>query len=86
MTEADYGFLFCVAENLAGHQREACRFEVVRESHPDPPIHCQPLNVTWERIEAACQHGFDGGHLPTFHCEVYRHQDSASGETNQTII
>ena len=28
--------------------------------------------MTWERIEAACQSGFDGGHLPTFHCEVYK--------------
>lgn len=51
MTEADYGYLYCWAENLAGPQREPCRFEVVRESPPDPPIYCQPLNVTWEHIE-----------------------------------
>ena len=57
MTEADYGYLFCWAENIAGHQREPCRFEVVRESPPDPPIYCQPLNVTWEHIEATCQPG-----------------------------
>ena len=72
MTEADYGYLYCWAENIAGSQREPCRYEIVRESAPDPPKYCQPLNVTWERIEAACQSGFDGGHLPTFHCEVYK--------------
>ena len=59
MTEADYGYLFCWAENIAGRQREPCRFEVVRESPPDPPIYCQPLNVTWEHIEATCQPGKD---------------------------
>ena len=57
MTEADYVYLFCWAENIAGRQREPCRFEVVRESPPDPPIYCQPLNVTWEHIEATCQPG-----------------------------
>ena len=57
MNEADYGYLFCWAENIAGRQREPCRFEVVRESPPDPPIYCQPLNVTWEHIEATCQPG-----------------------------
>ena len=57
MTEADYGYLFCWAENIAGRQREPCRFEVVRESPPDPPIYCQPLNVTREHIEATCQPG-----------------------------
>lgn len=72
MTEADYGYLFCWAENAAGLQREPCRFEVVRESSPDPPIYCQPLNITWERIEAACQPAFDGGHLPTFHIEAFK--------------
>ena len=25
MTEADYGYLYCWAENLAGYQREPCR-------------------------------------------------------------
>ena len=72
MTEADYGYLYCWAENIAGYQKDPCRFEIVRESPPDPPIYCQPLNVTWERIEATCQPGFDGGHLPTYHCEVYK--------------
>ena len=80
MTEADYGYLFCWAENIAGRQREPCRFEVVRESPPDPPIYCQPLNVTWEHIEATCQPGFDGGHLPTYHCEVYK-----QGKMNSNI-
>ena len=72
MTEADYGYLYCWAENFAGYQSEPCRFEIVRESAPDPPIYCQPLNVTWEHIEATCQPGFDGGHLPTYHCQVFK--------------
>ena len=130
MTEADYGFLYCWAENLAGQQvcirniimplkgrtslrwknywiekypqfiyifttqREPCRYEIVRESAPDPPKYCQPLNVTWERIEAACQSGFDGGHFPTFHCEVYKSEastaasaeDTASSSSSSTLV
>ena len=83
MTEADYGYLYCWAENLAGNQAEPCRFEIVRESPPDPPIYCQPLNVTWERIEATCQPAFDGGHLPTYHCEVYHEDKLYLNMTNQ---
>lgn len=102
MTEADYGYLYCWAENLAGPQREPCRFEVVRESPPDPPIYCQPLNVTWEHIEVGqfsliyqetrfqfcqfqvtCQPGFDGGHLPTYHCEVFTNHELAFNLSSQ---
>ena len=28
MTEADYGFLYCWAENMAGYQREPCRYGI----------------------------------------------------------
>ena len=33
MTEADYGYLFCWAENIAGHQREPCSQPDKRDNH-----------------------------------------------------
>lgn len=72
MTVADYGYLYCWAENSAGEQEEPCRFEIVRESSPEPLTKCRTVNVTWEMLETLCNEGFDGGHFPTYHLEVYR--------------
>ncbi len=36
MTEADYGFLYCWGENAVGEQALPCRYEIVKESAPDP--------------------------------------------------
>ena len=40
--------------------------------------------MTWERIEAACQSGFDGGHFPTFHCEVYKSEAATASTAEDT--
>ena len=71
MTDADYGYLFCWGENSVGEQTTACKFEIVRESAPEPLIGCAAVNMTWERVRVECRAGFDGGHPPTFILEAY---------------
>ena len=71
MTDADYGYLFCWAENSVGEQTTPCRFEIVRESAPEPLSGCSAVNMTWERVRVECRAGFDGGHPPTFILEAY---------------
>ena len=85
MTEADYGYLFCWAENSAGSQATPCRFEIVQESQPDPPSGCHAPNVTWDGLEIACVPGFDGGHLPAFHAEIYRYGVLVDNLTNAEV-
>jgi hypothetical protein len=57
--------------NLIFYQTSPCKFEIVRESAPEPLSACSAVNMTWERVRVECKAGFDGGHPPTFILEAF---------------
>lgn len=48
LVKADYGVLYCWAENQVGRQLNPCRFEIVTESPPAKLVKCEAVNITWE--------------------------------------
>ncbi|RWS23316.1 Nephrin-like protein, partial [Leptotrombidium deliense] len=70
-TIADFGILFCFADNSVGRQREPCQYFIVPASPPEPPNNCTVNNVTIHSLSVECEPGYSGGLQQTFHLEIY---------------
>ncbi|XP_049267451.1 hemicentin-2 isoform X2 [Rhipicephalus sanguineus] len=60
LTEADFGTLFCRANNSAGHQRRPCVFHIVQAKPPEPLHNCQICNLTETSLGVTCWTGHGG--------------------------
>ncbi|XP_075732522.1 synaptogenesis protein syg-2 [Rhipicephalus microplus] len=60
LTEADFGTLFCRANNSAGHQRRPCVFHIVQAKPPEPLHNCQICNLTETSLGVTCVTGHSG--------------------------
>ncbi|CAN7995992.1 unnamed protein product, partial [Ixodes pacificus] len=69
--EADYGSLFCWADNEIGNQKTPCQFKVTPVGPPLAPSNCTLSNQTEESFLAECRKDHIGGPRQLYSLEVH---------------